>query len=108
METSIALMVLGAALFHATWNALVKSGKDHLLSITGLNFVSLVIGVIALPFFGFPDKASWPYLLASGLIHFGYYVALSEAYRHGDFSGISCSSGNCPHTGFSMGRIYSQ
>ena len=86
METGIALVVLGAALFHATWNALVKSGKDHLLSITGLNFASLVIGVIALPFFGFPDKASWPYLLVSGLIHFGYYVALSEAYRHGDFS----------------------
>ena len=86
METGIALVVLGAALFHATWNALIKSGKDHLLSITGLNFASLVIGVLALPFFGIPDKASWPYLLASGLIHFGYYVALSEAYKHGDFS----------------------
>ena len=86
METGIALVVLGAALFHATWNALVKSGEDHLLSITGLNAASLVIGLVALPFFGIPDQASWPYLLTSGLIHFGYYVALSEAYKHGDFS----------------------
>jgi drug/metabolite transporter (DMT)-like permease len=86
METSIALVVLGAALFHATWNALVKSGKDHLLSITGINFATLVIAVLALPFFGIPDKESWPYLLVSGVIHFGYYVALSEAYKHGDFS----------------------
>jgi len=86
MDAKIALIVLIAALFHAIWNATVKSGKDHLLSITGLKIAT---GLIALPLvlvFGLPHIASWPYLFASAVIHIGYYIALSEAYKYGDFS----------------------
>ena len=86
MELSVALIVLVAALLHATWNAMVKSGKDHLLSITGLN---LAAGLIALPlllFVGLPEVDSWPYLFASVVLHSMYYVALSAAYKYGDFS----------------------
>jgi phosphonate utilization associated putative membrane protein len=35
-------------------------------------------------FAGLPPSAAWPYLAASIVIHIGYYVALSGAYKHGD------------------------
>lgn len=86
MELSIALTVLLAASFHALWNAAVKSGKDHLLSITGLiAFVGLIAAAL-LPFVGLPAADSWSYLLASAALHCIYYIALSEAYKYGDFS----------------------
>ncbi len=86
MDASIVLIVLVAALFHATWNATVKSGKDHLLSITGLNVATWLVAIVLVPVVGLPHADSWHYLVASVVIHSGYYVALSEAYKHGDFS----------------------
>ena len=86
MELSIALIVLLAALFHAIWNATVKSGADHLITITGLIVFTCLIAVVLLPVVGFPNAASLPYMFASVFLHCGYYVALSEAYRYGDFS----------------------
>ena len=86
MDIQIALIVLLAALFHATWNAVVKSGVDHLLSITGLAVASAILGLVILPITGLPHKESWIYLFISAVLHFGYYIALSEAYRLSDFS----------------------
>jgi drug/metabolite transporter (DMT)-like permease len=34
----------------------------------------------------FPALEAWPYIAASSVIHFGYYVTLSQAYRTGDLS----------------------
>ncbi|MFQ5437963.1 MAG: EamA family transporter [Paracoccaceae bacterium] len=33
-----------------------------------------------------PDAASWPYIIASTIIHFGYYYLLNRSYRLGDLS----------------------
>jgi drug/metabolite transporter (DMT)-like permease len=86
MDASIALIVLTAAFFHATWNATVKSSSDHLLSITGINVAVGIIALGLLPLVGIPEPESWLYLLISAVLHFGYYIALSEAYKYGDFS----------------------
>ncbi len=86
MELSVAFIVLLAALFHAIWNATVKSAADHLISITGLIAFTALIAVILLPFVGFPNADSLPYLLSSVVLHCGYCIALSAAYRYGDFS----------------------
>ena len=86
MTPTLALLVLLAALFHATWNAIVKGGDDKLLSITGLNLASAIICALLLPFFGLPDPDSYPLLIISAIVHFGYYIALSKAYAQGDFS----------------------
>ena len=86
MTSTIAFIVLLAAALHASWNALVKSGKDPLLSITAIH---LSKGIVILPLVavvGLPNSNVWPYLIASMVFHFGYYVALSESYRFGDFS----------------------
>jgi len=84
----VAGMVLLAALFHATWNAVVKSGADSLLAQTVVINVAAVIGLCALPFLPFPVAASWPWLLASVLIHLLYFLILTSSYEHGDFSQV--------------------
>jgi drug/metabolite transporter (DMT)-like permease len=86
MDLSIALAVLLAALLHASWNALLKSGRDPLLDTA-----AIVIGggVVALPLvfvIPVPLAASWPYIASSALIHIAYYLLMVNAYRTGDLS----------------------
>ena len=80
----IVLAVLFGALLHAAWNALVKSGRAKALDTALLHGLA---ALIALPFalwFRPPERAAWPYLGASLVIHIGYYIALVGAYRHGE------------------------
>jgi len=86
MEIGVVIIVLLAAFFHALWNATVKSGSDHLLSIAGIQVAGAVIAVFLVPFAGVPHADSWPYLAASIVLHTLYYIGLSQAYRHGDFA----------------------
>ena len=86
MDNSTIFLVLIAALLHASWNASVKSSGDKLVSIAGIQFAGGVIALCLIPFFPIPDRASWPYLVASILLHSAYYVALSEAYKISDFA----------------------
>src|SRR5690606_864160 len=76
LEPVVIVLVLMAAVMHATWNALVKAGGDK----TAMQFIVIVSSgipaLIALPFFPLPAPASWPYLAASTVIHFAYYVTL--------------------------------
>jgi drug/metabolite transporter (DMT)-like permease len=86
MPLEVTVLVLGAALAHATWNAMIKSSKDALLDMTLITFLA---GVAVLPFLFFvtpPDRASWPYLAGSVVLHIGYYFAVVGAYRAGDLS----------------------
>ena len=88
MSLSVFLWVLGAALLHASWNALVKTGGDKQ---TGMALVALgngVVGLIVAAFFAFPAPAVWPWILASGVIRTFYYLALGYAYTHGDLSRV--------------------
>ena len=78
--------VLGAAVCHAGWNALLKLRLEPLLAIS---LISIACGIVTVPLLGFvavPTAVAWPYIGASLLLHLGYYVALTEAYRHGDLS----------------------
>ena len=86
MPLEVTLAVLGAALAHATWNAMIKSSRDVLLDMTT---VTLAAGIVAAPLLLFapqPARESWPYIAASCLLHIGYYVAVVGAYRAGDLS----------------------
>jgi len=81
---SVTLLVLVAALLHASWNAFVKAGNDKLLSLALMHACSGALGLCLLPFFPLPNPASWPYLVLSAALHWGYYVFLISGYRHGD------------------------
>jgi len=86
MPIEVTLAVLGAALAHATWNAMIKSSRNALLDMTT---VTLAGGVVAAPLLLIapqPARESWPYLAASCVLHIGYYVAVVGAYRAGDLS----------------------
>ena len=86
LSLGVTLAVLGAALLHATWNAMVKSSRDVQLDLA---IITLGAGVAALPFLFFvapPARAAWPYLAATIVIHVGYYIAIVGAYRAGDLS----------------------
>ncbi len=80
----VLLAVLGGALLHASWNALVKSSQDKALDNALLHVLAGLIALPALLLTGLPAPASWPWVLASALIHVGYHLALAGAYRHGD------------------------
>src|SRR3954447_6948643 len=85
---SVIALVLCAALMHATWNAIVKSDRDRLVSMAVVMGAGTVLGVAAAPFVPLPAPASWKWLLASCAIHGVYYFFLLRAYAHGDLSHV--------------------
>jgi drug/metabolite transporter (DMT)-like permease len=88
MAPIIFALVLGAALLHASWNALVKTGGDPFLRLAVVNLVAGLCALPALFLTDVPAVASWPCLFASVVIHHGYYLALAYGYRHGDLSHV--------------------
>lgn len=86
LSLGVTLAVLGAALLHATWNAMVKSSRDVLLDTALVTLGGAAVALPLLLLVAPPAPASWPYLAASVAIHIGYYIALVGAYRAGDLS----------------------
>jgi drug/metabolite transporter (DMT)-like permease len=82
------LAVLFAALCHAGWNALIKVGLDPLSTTTLISIGSGVVALVLLPLAGLLAAAAWPWLIASVIIHLGYFAALIEAYRTGDLGQV--------------------
>ncbi len=88
MTPSIVGLVLLAALLHAGWNAMAKSGGTPQYSIASYRLVSAICCLPLLLLFPLPLVASWPMLLASVVIHTAYYGTLSQSYRNGDLSQV--------------------
>jgi len=84
MPLPIVLLILFAALLHASWNALLRVGADRLWSMTMMCVaVAIASSVIAL-FLAPPAPASWPYAVLSGVLHVGYNLFLVRSYKVGD------------------------
>jgi drug/metabolite transporter (DMT)-like permease len=79
-------LVILSAIAHATWNALMKSAGDRMLTMAALRFTGLVIGLCALPFVEWPALASWKWLGLTAVLMFAYYVLLVRSYNVGDMS----------------------
>ena len=86
MTLPVTLAVLGAALLHASWNVLVKSGGDKQLETINIAVGSGVVGLAVALFVPAPAQASWPWLVSSALVHILYFAFLAGAYRWGDLS----------------------
>jgi phosphonate utilization associated putative membrane protein len=76
--------VLFGALLHASWNALVKSSSDKDLDMAVIHLIGSFLAIPLVALVGWPAASAWPYIAASVLIHIGYYLALTGAYRHGE------------------------
>ena len=80
------LAVLLGAAFHASWNALVKSGSDPFLDTVLVTTCICALMAVLLLFLPLPRPDSWRCLIASVVIHVAYYAFLVLAYRGGDLS----------------------
>jgi len=88
MDPLVFAAVLFAALCHASWNTLLKIRLDPFAANALITVASGLIAAAALPFVGFAPIVSWPWLVASIILHLGYYYGLTEAYRTGDLSQV--------------------
>ncbi len=97
METSVILALLGAALLHASWHALIKNSGDQLIGLAGMNMFSTCVALIVLPFVSVPEGRVWMILALSVLLHNGYKLGLARLYRHGELSqAYPLARGFCP------------
>ena len=88
MSPAVFAAVLAAAALHAGWNAFLKVKLEPFLAMTLITGAGGIAGIPLLIAFGFPRAEAWPWLIASVVIHLGYYFALTEAYRRADMGQI--------------------
>jgi drug/metabolite transporter (DMT)-like permease len=88
MEISLPVTaaVLGAALLHAGWNALLKSSSDKQLDTVAISVGAGIVGLAVAVWLQPPAPASWPWLAGSTLVHILYFLFLAGAYRWGELS----------------------
>jgi drug/metabolite transporter (DMT)-like permease len=86
MSPSVVMLVLTAALLHASWNAMVKSGGYPEFSIASYQLVGSLVCLGLIWFVPLPPKETWPFIIASTVIHNIYYLTLARCYRSGDLS----------------------
>jgi drug/metabolite transporter (DMT)-like permease len=97
MTLSVAALVLFAAMLHASWNAMLKGGRDGFWGMTVMGIATSIACAATLPFLPAPARASWPYIAGSALLHVGYNAFLVRAYRRGDFgSAYPIARGSSP------------
>lgn len=88
MEVHVFVIVILAALFHATWNAFIKVDGDRTLFMAVMLASSGIGALATTPFLAPPDIEVWPYIALSVLLHVGYTAFLILAYRVGDLSHV--------------------
>ena len=84
MSIGISLIVLFAAVLHASWNALLRGGSDRLWSMTIMCIAIALACALMAPFVPVPATASWGCVALSALLHVGYNLFLVRTYRQGD------------------------
>mgnify|MGYP002725579590 CR=1 FL=1 len=97
MDPFVFSLVLMAAVFHASWNALLKKGDDPWTRLAISNLIGMGIGIALIPFVEFPNAEAWPFIIGSTIIHQTYYITVSLQYRFGDLSHVyPISRGSAP------------
>ena len=79
-------LVLLAAALHAIWNAVIKGTGDKTIAIGLVAAGHLVLGLFLAAIVPLPDIKIFPFIVASTIIHWGYYYSLTTAYKFGDLS----------------------
>ena len=63
------ILVLFAAVLHASWNAVVKGASDRAVVIAAVSLTHAFAGILLIATSPTPASASWIYILVSTLIH---------------------------------------
>ena len=89
MSSTALVLVIGAALMHAGWNALAKRAGDPLAFLWWAGALGTLLylpgGLYVLWDRGF-RAAALPFVIATVLLHALYFFSLGRAYRSGDLS----------------------
>jgi drug/metabolite transporter (DMT)-like permease len=88
MPFPVMIVVLVAALLHASWNFLVKRNDGKHLSMSAVVLGHTPFALIALLFAPRPSFESMPYILGGAGLHVGYQLFLLASYRIGDLSQV--------------------
>jgi len=86
MQLIVVGIVLFAALIHAAWNALIKTGEDTVLTTAAVTTAASCMAGLCLPWLRAPAPESWPFIGGSVLLQLLYYALLVRAYGQGDMS----------------------
>ena len=86
MSAGVMAAVLFAALLHAFWNSLVKSGADKFASAALVCLWCGVIAAFAAAILPAPAAAAWPFIGASAVTHVLYFTLVGRLYRSADLS----------------------
>lgn len=86
MSTLVLLVVLGSAVLHAVWNAIIKGGPDKLIETSMKAAGGGLVVLYILPFLPLPLPESRPFLAATVCIHLFYYLFIAYAYKGADLS----------------------
>lgn len=95
MSTSLFLVVLVAAVFHAVWNFYARKTSGNIvvfwfaLWVSVLVLLPLVAGLVVLE--GVDAiwamyRQGYPYMVGTGIFHVGYFILLARAYEYGEIS----------------------
>jgi len=88
MTSLLVGLVLTAALLHAVWNGMAKSGGHPEYSIAAYQLTGSVICIGLSTLIPIPARESWPIIFLSVIIHNLYFFSLARAYRAGDLSQV--------------------
>jgi len=88
LQPHLVLLVLAAAVMHAAWNALAKSGGDKLAVFAVTQAAGTLAAAAVLPLMPPMAAAAWPFVLASAVLHNGYFFFLMKAYQNGDLGHV--------------------
>lgn len=81
MSYTVLFLVLLAAIFHATWNVIVKGGSNKLFE-AAFNTLGGGLGALCiLPFIGFPPQSCWLLLGLSVCFHQLYSLSMAATYK---------------------------
>ena len=88
LSLSVTLAVLAAAVTHAVWNAIAHGIRDQTLAFALIGIGGIAVSIPLVIVAALPRSSSWPYLLASIVIHVFYNLLLMQCYRLGEFSQV--------------------
>ena len=88
MSVTVMIIVLFAALLHASWNFFVKSTENKHLSMSAVVIGHVPFALAAVSLSPLPSLSALPYLFAGALLHVGYQLFLLASYRTGDLSQV--------------------
>ena len=72
MDNTVFILVLIAAITHATWNGMVKKHSDKVIALSGVILGRLPLALTAIIILPLPTYESIPYLIVSIIIPVSY------------------------------------